>query len=86
MLKVITLALLIGLIFSLIIASILIPLLHKIGANQRLSEYLSDKHKSKQYTPTMGGLIFIIPPIITMIILLLTKRINYSFNLKANIV
>ena len=36
MLKVITLAILMGIFFSLIVAILLIPILHKIGANQRL--------------------------------------------------
>lgn len=48
---------------------------------QTLSVYLKDTHKEKEGTPTMGGFIFIIPTILTVIILLLTKKIEYSTNL-----
>lgn len=76
-----TLSLMIGFILSIFSASIIIPLLKKLKAGQNLSVYLSEKHRSKQGTPTMGGIIFILPTIITMIILYLTKKINFSYNL-----
>ena len=76
-----TLSLMIGFILSIFSASIIIPLLKKLKAGQNLSIYLSEKHRSKQGTPTMGGIIFILPTIITMIILYLTKKINFSYNL-----
>ena len=76
-----TLSLMIGFILSIYSASIIIPLLKKLKAGQNLSIYLSEKHRSKQGTPTMGGIIFILPTIITMIILYLTKKINFSYNL-----
>ena len=81
MLKTITLTILIGIIFSFMIALILIPIFHKIGANQRLSEYLKDEHKNKIHTPTMGGLIFIIPPLVITTLLLIFNKINFSYNL-----
>ncbi|MBR3524141.1 MAG: phospho-N-acetylmuramoyl-pentapeptide-transferase [Bacilli bacterium] len=81
MLKTITLTILIGLIFSFMIALILIPVLIKIGADQRLSEYLKDEHKKKAHTPTMGGLIFILPPLLVTTLLLIFHKISFSYNL-----
>lgn len=81
MFKIIPLALLIGLIEAILVSTILFPILLKKHANQRLSEYLEDKHQNKKNTPTMGGIIFIIPPIISIIVLLLLKKIYFSYNL-----
>lgn len=75
------LALMIGFIISIITGVILVPLLKKIKAGQTVSTYLEKKHKAKEGTPTMGGLIFIIPTIITIIILLLWNKIEFSSNL-----
>ena len=46
-----------------------------------MSIFLKEKHKKKEGTPTMGGLIFIIPTIITIILLLMTNKIEFSSNL-----
>ena len=75
------LALMIGFILSIITGVILVPLLKKIKAKQTLSSFLSKKHKDKEGTPTMGGLIFIIPTILSIVILLLTNKIEFSSNL-----
>lgn len=72
------LVMMISLIISIITGIFLIPLLKKLKAGQRLSEYLEEKHKSKQGTPTMGGLIFIIPTIIVMIIMYLFDKIKFN--------
>lgn len=73
-------ALMIGFIMSTIFGIILIPALKKIKAGQRINVYV-DAHKSKAGTPTMGGFIFIIPCIITVLILLLTNKMEFSINL-----
>lgn len=75
------LAMMISFLLSLIVGSILIPVLKKIKANQRLSIYLEEKHQSKKNTPTMGGLIFIISTTITLLTLLLMKKIDISYHL-----
>ena len=72
------LAMMIGFILAIIFGLILIPLLRKIKVQQRISVFLENNHKKKEGTPTMGGLIFIIPTIITIIIFLLTDKIEYS--------
>ena len=73
-------ALMIGFIISTIFGVILIPFLKKIKAGQRINIYV-DTHKKKAGTPTMGGFIFIIPCLITVILLLLTNKMEYSINL-----
>lgn len=75
------LALMIGFILSVIFGFVLIPFLKKLKVKQRVSVFLAKNHKEKDGTPTMGGLIFIIPTIVTIIILLLLKKINFSENL-----
>ena len=73
-------ALMIGFLLSTAFGLIAIPLLKKIKAGQRINIYV-ENHQGKSGTPTMGGLIFIIPTIITTIILLLTNKIEFSVNL-----
>ena len=63
------LAMMIGFITSVIFGAILIPILKRIKVKQKVSIYLEKTHKSKDGTPTMGGLIFIVPTIISAIIL-----------------
>ncbi len=74
-------AMLIGFVLAVIIAIILIPLLKKAHAGQSISEYLRKSHSKKQGTPTMGGLIFIIPTILVMIVLVLLDKIHFSYTL-----
>ncbi|MEG2322525.1 MAG: phospho-N-acetylmuramoyl-pentapeptide-transferase [Bacilli bacterium] len=74
------LAFMIGFILTIIFGLILIPLLKKKNAKQTVSIFLN-KHKDKEGTPTMGGLIFIIPTILSVLILLLLNKINLTYNL-----
>ena len=74
------LALMINFILGIIVALILIPILKRKKVNQSLNEYLRDSHKSKQGTPTMGGLIFIIPTIISYFILYLLGKVHLNYN------
>ena len=75
------LALMIGFIISIVVGVIIVPLLRKIKVKQTLSTYLFKKHKEKEGTPTMGGLIFIIPTIASIVLLLLWNKIEFSANL-----
>ena len=70
----------IGFILSTVFGYFLIPILKKIKAGQRNNVYV-ENHQKKSGTPTMGGLIFIIPTIVTILILLFTKKIEFSVNL-----
>ncbi len=75
------LALMIGFIIAAIFGYLFIPFLKKLNIRQSISVFLEKTHKKKEGIPTMGGLIFIIPTIITIIILLLLNKIEFSFNL-----
>lgn len=75
------LALMIGFIISVAFGFVLIPVLRKMKVKQQVSIFLAKTHKEKEGTPTMGGLIFIVPTIITIIILLLMGKIDFSENL-----
>lgn len=56
------LAFLLTFVISLILAPFIIKLAKKVGAKQEILEYVT-AHKAKQGTPTMGGLIFVLPAI-----------------------
>lgn len=75
------LAMMISFILAVLFGIFLIPILKKLKASQRVSIYVSEMHKQKDGTPTMGGLIFIVPVIVTVIILYLLGKINFSYNL-----
>lgn len=60
---------LVAFIFSVIGGPILIPILHKLKFGQNIREEGPKSHQKKAGTPTMGGIIFIIASIISMIIL-----------------
>ena len=70
----------IGFILSVCFGIILIPILRRVKANQSLSKYLERAHNSKQGTPTMGGLIFIISTLIIVLFMILFGRIRVSYN------
>ncbi|HIU22474.1 MAG TPA: phospho-N-acetylmuramoyl-pentapeptide-transferase [Candidatus Fimihabitans intestinipullorum] len=71
----------IGFILSVIMGLILIPLLKRLKIKQKVSVFLKKRHQEKNGTPTMGGLIFIIPTILTVIILLFMNKIELTENL-----
>ena len=75
------LALMVSFIISVIFGFILIPFLKKMKVKQKVSVFLQNKHKKKDGTPTMGGLIFIIPTIVATIILILMNKIEWTDNL-----
>jgi phospho-N-acetylmuramoyl-pentapeptide-transferase len=75
------LALMISFLVSIIVSLLLIPYLKKLKYGQRLSIYLEKTHEKKQGTPTMGGLIFVISSLITILFLYLSNKINLSMNL-----
>ena len=73
-------ALMIGFLLSTAFGLILILVLKKIKVGQRINIYV-ENHQRKSGTPTMGGLIFIIPTIITVIFLIATDKMEFSVNL-----
>lgn len=75
------LGLMLGFVLSLITAVILIPLLKKLHVGQSVSHLINERHLKKDGTPTIGGLIFIIPTILIMIVLFLRGSIEITSNL-----
>lgn len=74
-------AVMIGFLFSVVLGLVLLPMLRRLKVGQRISSYVGYSHRKKEGTPTMGGLIFIIPTVLITIGLLLTDKISYSDNL-----
>ncbi len=74
-------AVMIGFLTSAILGLILVPLLKKIRVGQRISSFVGLSHRKKEGTPTMGGLIFIIPPVLATIYLLIVGSITYTDNI-----
>ena len=70
----------IGFILATGFGLVMIPILRKIKAGQRINVYV-EAHQRKSGTPTMGGVIFIIPTILTSIFLILTGKMQFSVNL-----
>lgn len=59
----------INLTLGLIITPILIKFLKKINYNQIVSEYSLQEFKDKAKTPSMGGIVFVLTPIISTVLL-----------------
>lgn len=74
-------AIMIGFLLSSILGLILVPILRRIKVQQRISVFVGESHKKKEGTPTMGGLIFIIPTVVATLGLLITGKIPYTSNL-----
>ena len=76
------LAIMLGFLSSVVLGFILIPILKKLHAGQRISSYVSNRHQIKEGTPTFGGLIFILPTLLVVLFLLLTGRMELTEDLK----
>lgn len=74
-------AILLGFILAIITGLVLIPLLKRFHIGQYVSHYVGERHLKKQGTPTMGGLIFIIPTILALLLLYINGSIEFSHNL-----
>ena len=62
-------ALVISLVITLIVMPMLIPLLHKIKFGQEIRKDGPQSHLIKGGTPTMGGIIFILIPLLVLLVL-----------------
>ena len=76
-----TMALMLGFVLSLITGLIVIPLFRKLHFGQSVSRFISKRHLKKEGTPTMGGLIFIVPTIVALVLLYFNQSIEISHNL-----
>ena len=63
---------------TLILMPKLIAFLHKVSYKQSVSEYSLDSFKQKAKTPTMGGVGFVIIPIIALFIIYPKAYLNYE--------
>lgn len=75
------LALTLGFVIAIVVGILIIPVLKKLKAGQNVSRFINKRHLKKEGTPTIGGLIFIIPPIIAILLLYLRGSIELSYNL-----
>lgn len=74
-------AILLGFILAIITGLVLIPLLKRFHIGQYVSHFIGDRHLKKEGTPTMGGLIFIIPTLISLVLLYINGSIEISHSL-----
>ncbi len=74
-------AVMIGFLFSATLGLFLVPCLKKLRVGQKISIFVGEAHRKKEGTPTMGGLIFIIPTVVATLALILTGKIPYTSNL-----
>lgn len=74
-------AIMIGFLASAFLGLILVPLLKRLNVKQNISTYVGISHRKKEGTPTMGGLIFIIPTVAATLYLLISEKISYSSSL-----
>ena len=75
------LSIMVGFILAVVFGYFLIPILKKFKVAQTLSIYMESTHRSKSGTPTMGGVIFLIPTIISIIILHILGKVDITTNL-----
>lgn len=75
------LGVMIGFILSLITGLVVIPILKKKKIGQCTTKTLNERHIKKEGTPTIGGIIFIVPTIISLLLLYFKNSINFNHNL-----
>ena len=78
----VVLAIMLGFITSAVLGLILVPLFKRFKVGQRISQYVNMRHQQKAGTPTMGGLIFIISTVLVITFLLVTDKIDFTYDLK----
>ena len=75
------LALTLGFVLSICVGLIVLPTMRKLNARQTVSEFINKRHQLKNGTPTLGGLIFIIPPFLSILLLMIKGSIQMNYNL-----
>ncbi len=75
------LGLMLSFFLSVIIGLFLIPVLKKYNLKQTISSFTAFRHSSKNGTPTLGGLIFIISSLLVMLFLYFRGSLEISHNL-----
>ena len=75
------LSMMLGFIFAIVVGLIGIPILKKVNFRQHVSDMIGERHLKKEGTPTMGGFIFILPVLITLLLLYIRGSITFNYNL-----
>lgn len=75
------LGLMIGFFGAVILGLLIIPLLRKLKCKQSISVFTAFRHAAKNGTPTLGGIIFIVPTLIAMLILYLRGSLEITHSL-----
>lgn len=75
------LGIMLGFILSIVTGLILIPILKKRKLGQSTSKLINERHIKKEGTPTLGGIIFIIPTILSILFLYFKGSISMNHNL-----
>ena len=75
------LSMMLGFIFAIVVGLVGIPILRKFNFRQHVSDMVGERHLKKEGTPTMGGFIFIIPVIVTLLLLYIRGSITLNYNL-----
>ena len=71
-------AIMIGFLFAIVLGLFLIPILRRNKIGQRISAFVGENHKKKEGTPTMGGLIFVVPTVIITVALIFMKKLELT--------
>lgn len=74
-------AVMLGFVSTVIFGYFVVKWLKRKSLRQNVSKTLGERHLAKQGTPTMGGIMFIIPTVLIMIALKLTDKIDLTANL-----
>ena len=74
-------AIMIGFLSSAFLGLLMLPILKKLRLGQKISVFVGEAHRKKEGTPTMGGLIFIIPTVLATLALIVTGKVTYTSNL-----
>lgn len=75
------LGLMLGFFISVVFGYLLIPLLRRLKFKQSISSFTAFRHASKNGTPTIGGLIFIVPTILAMLFLYFRGSLEITHSL-----
>ena len=70
-----------GLVIGIITGFIVLPFLRKLKVGQIVSKTINERHQVKNGTPTIGGIIFIVPQLIIILLLRLRGSIDINTNL-----
>lgn len=77
----VVMAIMLGFVCTVFFGYFVVKWLKKEKLGQNVSKTLGKRHEQKQGTPTMGGIMFIIPTLVIMFVMFLTDKIDMTANL-----